>query len=76
MTEWCEGQQDKPGTVVEKRSIFEHHLLGFLGHLRLDQIDVGVIQALKAKLSEGSNRYRKPLSLKTRTTSWPCFRTS
>ena len=66
MTEWCEGQQNKPGTVVEKRSIFEHHLLGFLGHLRLDQIDVAVIQGLKAKLSEGSNRYRKPLSLKTR----------
>ena len=66
MTEWCEGQQNKPGTVVEKKSIFEHHLRGILGPLRLDEIDVGVIQGVKAALTQGSNRYGKPLSLKTR----------
>jgi integrase len=66
MTEWCEGQQNKPGAVSEKRSIFEHHLRGHLGPLRLDEIDVGVIQGLKAALNEGRNRYEKPLALKTR----------
>ena len=66
MTEWCQGQQNKPGTVVEKKSIFEHHLRGVIGPLRLDEIDVGVIQRLKAALNEGSNRYGKPLALKTR----------
>jgi hypothetical protein len=34
--------------------------------LRLDEIDVGMIQGLKAKLGEGSTRFRKPLTLKTR----------
>lgn len=66
MREWCEGQQNKPGTVFEKRSIFKHHLRGSFGPLRLDEIDVGMIQGLKATLSEGSTRFRKPLSLKTR----------
>ncbi|MES1157751.1 MAG: hypothetical protein ABUL67_01505, partial [Haliangium ochraceum] len=31
MTEWCEGQQNKPSTITEKKSIFDHHLRGFLG---------------------------------------------
>jgi integrase len=66
MREWCEAQQNKPSTVDEKRSIFEHHLRGFFGPLKLDEIDVGQIQGLKAKLGEGSNRFRKPLTLKTR----------
>jgi integrase len=66
MKEWCEGQQNKPGTVTEKESIYEHHLRVFLGPLRLDEIDVGVIQGLKAVLNKGGNRYGKPLSLKTR----------
>ncbi|HEY0714667.1 MAG TPA: tyrosine-type recombinase/integrase [Polyangia bacterium] len=66
MREWCEAQQNKPGTVAEKKSIFEHHLRGYLGPLRLDAIDVGVIQGLKAALSKKGNRYDKPLSLKTR----------
>jgi integrase len=66
MREWCEGQQNKPGTVFEKRSIFNHHLRGSFGPLRLDEIDVGMIQGLKAKLGEGSTRFRKPLTLKTR----------
>jgi hypothetical protein len=66
MREWCEAQQNKPSTVHEKRSIFEHHLRGFFGPLKLDEIDVGRIQGLKAKLGEGSNRYEKPLTLKTR----------
>ena len=66
MREWCEAQHNKPSTVDEKRSIFDHHLRGFLGPLRLDAIDVGVIQALKAAMNERANRYAKPLSLKTR----------
>jgi integrase len=66
MREWCEGQQNKPGTVAEKKSIFEHHLRGYLGPLRLDEVDVGIVQGLKAALSEKGNRYDKPLSLKTR----------
>jgi integrase len=66
MTEWCEGQRNKTGTVTEKKSIFEHHLRGFLGPLRLDEIDVGAIQRLKAVLDAVRNRYDKPLSLKTR----------
>jgi integrase len=66
MREWCEAQHNKPSTVDEKRSIFDHHLRGFLGSLRLDAIDVGVIQALKAAMNERANRYAKPLSLKTR----------
>src|SRR5580692_6978972 len=51
MREWCEAQHNKPSTVDEKRSIFDHHLRGFLGPLRLDAIDVGVIQALKAAMN-------------------------
>lgn len=66
MKEWCEAQQNRLGTIVEKKSIFEHHLRGIIGPLRLDEIDVGVIQRLKAALNEGSNRYGKPLALKTR----------
>jgi integrase len=66
MREWCDAQQNKPSTVREKRSIFDHHLRGFMGPLRLDGIDVGAIQGLKAALNEGSNRYGRPLALKTR----------
>jgi integrase len=66
MKEWCEGQQNKPSTITEKQSIFDHHLRGFLGTRKLDEIDVGVIQGLKAALNDGGNRYKKPLSLKTR----------
>lgn len=66
MKEWCEGQQNKPGTVSEKKSIFEHHLRGLLGPLRLDEIDVGVVQGLKAALGERNNRYKRPLTFKTR----------
>jgi integrase len=66
MREWCEAQQNKPSTVQEKRSIYEHHLRGYMGPLRLDGIDVGAIQGLKAALNEGSNRYGRPLALKTR----------
>jgi integrase len=66
MKEWCEAQQNKPATVAEKRSIFEHHLRGFLGARRLDEIDVGVVQGLKAAMNAGGNRYGKPLALKTR----------
>lgn len=65
-TEWCVGQLNKPGTLAEKKSIFEHHLLEPLGQLRLDEIDVGKVQELKAALDGKSNRYKKPLSLKTR----------
>ena len=65
-TEWCVGQLNKPGTLAEKRSIFAHHLREPLGHLRLDEIDVGKVQELKASLDRMSNRYKKPLSLKTR----------
>ena len=65
-TEWCVGQLNKPGTLAEKTSIFEHHLRGPLGHLRLDEIDVGKVQELKAALDGRSNRYLKPLALKTR----------
>lgn len=66
MREWCDAQQHKPSTVREKRSIYEHHLRGYMGPLRLDGIDVGAIQGLKAALNEGSNRYGRPLALKTR----------
>jgi integrase len=65
-TEWCVGQLNKPGTLAEKRSIFEHHLRESVGHLRLDEIDVGKVQELKASLDSRSNRYKKPLALKTR----------
>jgi integrase len=66
MREWCQGQQNKPGTMAEKKSIFEHHLRGYLGAFRLDEVNVGAIQGLKAILGEKGNRYKKPLSLKTR----------
>ena len=66
MKEWCEAQQNKPATVAEKRSIFAHHLRGFLGARRPDQIDVGVVQGLKAAMNSGGNRNGKPLALKTR----------
>lgn len=65
-TEWCVGQLNKPGTLAEKKSIFEHHLRDTLGRLRLDEIDVGKVQELKASLDGQSNRYKKPLALKTR----------
>ncbi len=65
MVEWCEAQKNKPGTVVEKKSIFEHHLKGTVGSMRLDEIDVGVVQELKASLGQRPNRYKKQLSLKT-----------
>lgn len=80
MKEWCEAQQNKPATVAEKRSIFEHHLRGFLGARRLDEIDVGLVQGLKAAMNAGGNRHGRPLALKTRNnvlgilsnaTSWP-----
>jgi hypothetical protein len=61
-----EAQQNRPASVAEKRSIFEHHLRGFLGARRLDKIDVGVVQGLKAAMNAGGNRYGKPLALKTR----------
>lgn len=66
MTEWCQAQNNKPSTVAEKRSIFEHHLRGFLGPRRLDAIDVATVQEMKAAMSERGNRYDKPISLKTR----------
>jgi integrase len=66
MKEWCEGQQNKPGTITEKRSIFRHHLRGFFGPLKLDEIDVGMIQGLKATLNGYSSRFKRPLTLKTR----------
>jgi hypothetical protein len=65
MNDWYKAQQKKPATVAEKRSIFEHHLRGLLGAHRLDQIDVGVVQGLKAAMNAGGNRYGKPLALKT-----------
>jgi len=65
-TEWCIGQLNKPGTLAEKTSIFEHHLREPLGRLRLDEIDVGKVQELKASLEGRSNRYKRPLALKTR----------
>lgn len=65
-TEWCVGQLNKPGTLAEKKSIYEHHLRESVGPLRLDEIDVGKVQELKASLDGRSNRYKKPLALKTR----------
>ena len=65
-TEWCIGQLNKPGTLVEKKAIFEHHLRGPLGHLRLDEIDVGKVQELKAALDADLSRRKVPLALKTR----------
>ena len=41
----------------QKRSVYEHHLRDLLGSLRLDQIDVGTIQMLKARMNERGNRY-------------------
>jgi integrase len=66
MREWCEAQHNKPSTVEQKRSVYDHHLRDLLGHLRLDAIDVGTIQMLKARMNERRNRYGHPLTLKTR----------
>jgi len=60
------GQLNKPGTLAKKKSIYEHHLRESVGHLRLDEVDVGKVQELKASLDGRSNRYKKPLALKTR----------
>ncbi|HEY0705764.1 MAG TPA: site-specific integrase [Polyangia bacterium] len=50
---------------AEKKSIFEHHLRGYLGPIRLDEIDLGTIQRLKAVLGEKGNGYDKALSQDT-----------
>ncbi len=54
------------GTQGEKRSVYENHLRAPLGHLRLDQIDRGVIQEFKAQLAGTKGRTGKLLSPKTR----------
>jgi integrase len=64
LPEWCE-VENKPGTVVEKRSIYEHHLKLPLGSLKLCDITTDITQRLKASLKGRSNRYDKPISSKT-----------
>lgn len=69
-TEYVLGEKDnRPGTRAEKRKVFERHLEPELGAMRLDEIDLSVVNALRAALrAKAADRRRgdRPLSEKTR----------
>ena len=66
-TEHARGEKEnRAGTLAEKRRTFERHLEPSLGHLPLDQIDLGVVNALRAELQTKLGRCKEPLSAKTR----------
>lgn len=59
-------QENRSGTLAEKRKVFEQHLEPALGELRLDEIDTGAVNAFRADLKAKIGRRGKPLSEKTR----------
>lgn len=66
-TEYVLGEKDnRPGTRVEKRKVFEQHLEPALGHVRVDEIELGAVNALRAELRAKLNRKGGALSEKTR----------
>src|SRR5688500_14439517 len=66
-TEYVLGEKEnRAGTRVEKRKVFESYLEGPLGGTRLDEIDLGVVNALRAELRSRQSRRGGTLSEKTR----------
>lgn len=68
-TEYVLGEKDnRSGTRAEKRKVFEQHLEPELGTLRLDEIDLSVVNALRATLRAkvAGRRGGRLLSEKTR----------
>ncbi len=75
--EYVHGEKDnRPGTRKEKRNVFEHHLEPAIGALRLDAIDLGVVNNLRAELKTKLKRNGKPLSDKTRANIMTVLATS
>src|SRR5262249_32779785 len=66
-TEYVLGEKDnREGTRAEKRKVFEGYLEGSLGDKRLDAIDLGMVNALRAELRGRASRRGGPLREKTR----------
>lgn len=59
-------QENRSGTLAEKRKVFELHIEPALGSLRLDTIDTGAVNTFRADLKTKAGRHGKPLSAKTR----------
>lgn len=59
-------KENREGTRNEKRAIFDRYLKPSVGDLPLAQIDIGVINRLRAELKAKTGRTGKPLAEKTR----------
>jgi integrase len=57
--EWVIANQNKPGEMEQKKSIYEHHLKPAFGKLRLDRIGVAEIARFRAKLVQQKHSRRK-----------------
>ncbi len=62
--EWVLARRNSPSEQEAKRSIYRTHLKEAIGHLRLDEIDVGAVAEFRATLTMKTGRTGKPLSEK------------
>lgn len=66
-TEFVVGEKEnRDGTRTEKRKVFVQHIEPSIGSLSLDDIDIAVVNNLRAELAAKDGRRGKKLSAKTR----------